>query len=137
MANLMIKKPNPKKDKKSSAKQRVLDVYKAQDVRNEQNFQSDLKKALDYDKRVKKVSSWDAVRHGKPNKNDLRQGWAVGQKASGVSEARSVHSKKESGAYSASPALSGGTKKMIKMSKKRARQSDASPQAKRSARRAY
>ena len=134
MAAKLIKLPKPKKSK---AKDRVLAVYKSQDAKNEKNFQDDLKKALNDESQTSKTSARWGVTKGKAEADVNAKSWATSRKASGVSEAAGIHTRKESGQYSSSPTPVGGTKKMIKMSKKRVRQNDASPQAKRSAKRIY
>jgi hypothetical protein len=137
MSAKLIKRPKPKKSgNQSKAKERVLAVYKSQDARNEKRFQSDLKKALADESQTNKMSSRWGVSKG-PDKDVLVKSWASGRKASGVKESVNVRTRKESGMYSSGPTPTGGTKKMIRMSKKRVRKNAASPQAKASAKKLY
>ena len=117
-------------------KERVLSTYKAQDAKNEENFQSDLKAAMAYDKKIKSGGSrWESK--GPAKESHLRESWLIGNKASGASATGEVKAKKESGTYSSSPVPQGGTKKMIRISRRNVRKNDASPQAKRSAKKLY
>lgn len=126
---------NGKPDPKKAAKQ-VQKIYASQESKNEKRFQSDLKDALDYDEKVKKMgSSWGY--RGKTAQSDLRRSRMAAGKAAVGKTARNIHSRKESGAYKSDPHVIGGTKKMIKRAKKNVRKSSASKQAKRSAKKLY
>ena len=134
MATKVIKPPKKKKSVDPDEKGTVLKLYADQEARNAKRFQSDLKKAMDQKESIVK-SEWGGKM--KNNKSVLRKAWMAAGKGAADKEIESVKKQKEGGAYSSSPAIVGGSKKMIKRSKKNVRKNSASKAAKKSAKSLY
>jgi hypothetical protein len=134
---------DPKKKKESTTKDKVLKIYRKADEKASKALASDTKKASDYDKsrksRSKKFTTNepDIQKKGRLSTKDLQASGAYAGKVNSNTETQRVRKLQETGAYDAKPAVVGGTKKMLTRSKKNVKKSQASKQAKRSAKKLY
>lgn len=123
----------PKKKKSKTA-----EVFEKAEERAQQKYAADSKAAKEYDQSLKDKAKKFQVKTGRVTQGDLAaSGSYVGSTAKRYSEAERVKGLKETGFYDAKPHVVGGTKKMLKRSKKNVKKSTASKQAKKSAARLY
>lgn len=130
-----------KKSESSSTKEKVIKTFEKAEKKGQQNFKSDMKKAEGYDASRKEAAK--PQHDGKGGYKTKTRDLAASRSYAGVAGASShteparVKGLQQTGAYDAKPAVVGGTKKMLMKSKKNVSKSQASPQAKRSARKLY
>jgi hypothetical protein len=129
--------------KKKTTKQKVLTIYKKADEKAAKTYAEDKSKADRYTKQHKsKVKTFattdpDLQKKGKLSTRDLAASGAYAGNKQSDNEAKRVEGLKQTGYYDAKPAVVGGTKKMLVKSKKNVKKSQASPQAKKAARKLY
>lgn len=124
----------PKKKKRSS----VSDVYNEAEMAASKKYAADSESARKYDQSLKERAKGHTGKTGRVDMKDVAaSGSYRGTAMKGYSESARVKGLKETGYYDAKPAVVGGTKKMVRVSKKNVNKSSASKQAKRSAKKLY
>lgn len=127
------------KNKKTGSTQAI---YSTAQKRGDQKYSSDVQKAKAYDEGVKKQASKFSGSRGKMSNPEHQKSLAqsrsyAGKMQSGYTEQDRVKGLKETGFYGAKPHVVGGTKSMLKKSKKNVRSNSASKAAKVSAKKLY
>jgi hypothetical protein len=125
----------PKKKKSSTE-----EVFEKAEVQAKKRESSDTQAAKNYDEGLKVTAGKHAgpnapIRTGRVTSQDLAASGAY--KGGNYSETQKVKGLKQTGYYDAKPAVVGGTKRMVKVSKKNVNKTQASKQAKRSAKKLY
>lgn len=124
--------------KPKKKKSKVAEVFEKAEEQAEKKLEKDTQSAKVYDESLKKKSKGFQVKTGRVTQKDLAASGAyTGDKAKNYSETERIKGLRQTGYYDAKPAVVGGTKKMVKLSKKKVKKSSASKQAKRSASRLY
>lgn len=124
--------------KKKSKVSKVEETFSKAEEQAAKKYSKDSQSAKKYDEGLKKTAKGFQVKTGRVTSGDLAaSGSYVGTKSKNFSEQERVKGLKQTGYYDAKPAVVGGTKRMVKRSKKNVGKSSASKQAKSSARKLY
>jgi hypothetical protein len=132
--NVSTNLSKPKKKKSP-----VAEAFKKAEEQAAKKYTADSESAKKYDQSLKEKSKGFTVKTGKYGQKDLAASRSYGSVASGAADNEKARVKglKETGYYDAKPAVVGGTKKLLKKSKKNVAKSSASKQAKASAKKLY
>jgi len=124
----------PKKKKSSTEK-----VFEKAEVQASKKLAADTDKAKKADASLVVTAGGHSAtkeRTGRVTQQDLAESRAYRNKSS-ITETARVKGLKQTGYYDAKPAVVGGTKKMVRISKKNVKKSGASSQAKKAAKKLY
>ena len=124
--------------KPRNKKSTVTTLFKKAEEKAKKKLDVDSQSAKRYDESLKKKGKTFQGKTGRVTNKDLAASAGyTGDKVKGYSETQRVTGLKTTTYYDPKPAVVGGTKKMLKRSKKNVDRSSASKQAKASARKLY